>query len=135
MNYCNAQRTELTALDRAGFAKAYAFLGGGTTGGTTGGDPGGTTSGTTCRDKNTTCAAWGRNGECIKNPGYMLTNCAASCRQCTTGGTTGGDPGGTTGGTTCRDSNTSCAAWARSGECSRNPAYMLTSCCASCKGR
>ena len=34
---------------------------------------------------------------------------------------------------TCRDSNSNCAGWARAGECSKNPGYMLTSCCASCR--
>ena len=35
----------------------------------------------------------------------------------------------------CTDSNRNCASWASRGECSRNPGYMLTNCCASCAGR
>jgi len=172
MNYCNSQRTELTALDRAGFAKAYAFLGGGTGGDGTGGSTGGT-----CTDSNTNCAAWASRGECTKNPNYMLTSCCASCKNTTGGGGTGchtvptndtnyctstctcseneGDcdsdaqcnkglvcreqgsvdrcvKPSTGGGGSCSDSNTNCSAWARNGECTRNPGYMLTNCCASC---
>jgi hypothetical protein len=51
--------------------------------------------------------------------------------QCAGGGGTGG--GGTGGGgSTCQDTHPNCGYWAGVGECSRNPAYMLTSCCASC---
>jgi hypothetical protein len=56
------------------------------------------------------------------------TSGAATC-----GGTTTG--GGTTGGGTCTNSNANCASWAAAGECKKNPNYMLTSCCAACKGR
>uniref|UniRef100_H2ZB71 Metalloendopeptidase n=1 Tax=Ciona savignyi TaxID=51511 RepID=H2ZB71_CIOSA len=52
------------------------------------------------------------------------------------GGTgTGGGGTGTGGGTggTCRDENAMCARWAGSGECQKNPRYMLKSCCLSCK--
>ncbi len=66
----------------------------------------------------------------------MRTKCAASCRQCTGGDTTGGDTGdGTTGGATCRNKDIDCEAWARRGECTRNPYYMRPNCCASCQGR
>ena len=33
----------------------------------------------------------------------------------------------------CRDDHTSCGQWATSGECQRNPRYMLKSCRLSCK--
>jgi ShK domain-like len=36
------------------------------------------------------------------------------------------------GGGQCSDSNSNCKSWASSGECTKNPGYMLTSCCASC---
>jgi len=45
---------------------------------------------------------------------------------------TTGTGGGT--GTSCTDSNSSCSYWAGIGECQRNAAYMLKSCCKSCKG-
>jgi hypothetical protein len=32
----------------------------------------------------------------------------------------------------CSDSNAQCAGWGARGECSKNPSYMLTNCCASC---
>jgi len=44
-----------------------------------------------------------------------------------------GTPSGAASGS-CSDKNTNCAAWARRGECTKNPGYMLTSCCASCNG-
>jgi len=38
-------------------------------------------SGSTCTDKNTNCKAWASRGECSANPGYMRTNCCASCSR------------------------------------------------------
>ena len=62
------------------------------------------------------CPYWASNGECDKNPKYMLPNCAGSCNpQC------------------CMDSNENCAFWASSGECENNPSYMFINCKASCK--
>ncbi len=142
MNYCNSQRTALTSLDRAGFKKAYAFLG-------TGGgdlcpnDPNKTAPGTCgCgvrepvdvagyRDaRGFACADWvgydckqaaEQHSYTAAQESSILANCALSCKVCTTGGTT------------CTNSNANCAAWASQGECSKNPNYMLTSCCASCR--
>jgi len=48
-----------------------------------------------------------------------------------------GCSGGTGGGGTidnCSDENTACSYWAQIGECTRNPNYMSTNCCKSCKG-
>ncbi|WP_437836047.1 hypothetical protein [Sorangium sp. So ce1153] len=104
MNYCYLlQLPVLSQLDVEGFKKAYAFLGGGEG---------------TCTDSNDSCSAWAASGECSNNPGYMLTNCCASCKSA---------------GNQCTDSNDSCSAWAASGKCSNNPGYMLTNCCASCE--
>ena len=33
-------------------------------------------------DKSDKCAEFARRGECAKNPGWMLANCAASCSKC-----------------------------------------------------
>ena len=33
----------------------------------------------------------------------------------------------------CQDENGSCTYWASTGECERNPGYMLVKCCKSCK--
>lgn len=106
MNYCNRQATALTALDRAGFERAYAFL-----------TDDGSDDEDSCRDTNQWCSAWADRGECSRNPGYMLANCCDSC---------GAES------STCQNSHSSCDDWAARGECSANPAYMLTNCCSSC---
>ncbi|KAJ8031850.1 hypothetical protein HOLleu_25184 [Holothuria leucospilota] len=41
-----------------------------------------TTSAETYEDKNRHCRYWARTGECVKNPLYMLPNCALSCLRC-----------------------------------------------------
>ena len=35
-----------------------------------------------CKDKNKHCKSWASNGECGKNPKYMLFNCSKSCGVC-----------------------------------------------------
>uniref|UniRef100_A0A6U3TZM8 ShKT domain-containing protein n=1 Tax=Ditylum brightwellii TaxID=49249 RepID=A0A6U3TZM8_9STRA len=35
-----------------------------------------------CKNMNELCAFWASVGECESNRGFMLTNCAASCRLC-----------------------------------------------------
>ncbi|XP_052103421.1 uncharacterized protein LOC127736896 [Mytilus californianus] len=35
-----------------------------------------------CLDKNKKCPKWSSNGECHKNPKYMLFNCQKSCKVC-----------------------------------------------------
>ena len=35
-----------------------------------------------CIDQNPNCAGWAAAGECLANPGFMLTNCARSCDSC-----------------------------------------------------
>ena len=35
-----------------------------------------------CEDKNKRCKLWAFNGECVKNPKYMLFNCPKSCGVC-----------------------------------------------------
>mmetsp|Transcript_20930 Transcript_20930/g.45770 ORF Transcript_20930/g.45770 Transcript_20930/m.45770 type:complete len:687 (+) Transcript_20930:117-2177(+) len=37
---------------------------------------------TSCVDSSTSCGGWAQNGECIKNPTYMLKSCPVSCKQC-----------------------------------------------------
>ena len=34
-----------------------------------------------CVDKNTNCSGWAANGECTKNPNYMIPNCCKSCKN------------------------------------------------------
>jgi len=38
-----------------------------------------------CEDNDDRCVAWAGNGECEKNPSYMLTNCQRSCKVCFAG--------------------------------------------------
>ena len=35
-----------------------------------------------CKDENERCKSWALNGECEKNPKYMLFNCSKSCGVC-----------------------------------------------------
>ncbi|KAJ8032265.1 hypothetical protein HOLleu_25746 [Holothuria leucospilota] len=53
-------------------------------GGTTTGGTGGTGTNNNCVDNNQYCRDWANRGECQRNPGYMLINCALSCNQCRT---------------------------------------------------
>ncbi len=36
-----------------------------------------------CQDMNNLCQIWGENGECHKNPDYMLIWCNDTCNVCT----------------------------------------------------
>ena len=71
---------------------------------------------TKCYDKDPTCPAWARNGECAKNSG-LLTLCPVSCGVCTD---------------MCLDRQNDCPQWAASGACAENPGYMLRQCPNSC---
>jgi hypothetical protein len=68
MNYCNGAKTALSLLDRRGFRRAYAFLGGNLSP-----DP--------CTDSNDQCPGWASSGECSNNPNYMLVSCCVSCNS------------------------------------------------------
>ena len=72
-------------------------------------------------DKSPHCSAWAAAGECANNAGFMLGECAASCR---------GDGKGKS---TSVDMNQDCTPWVSDGECYRNPAFMLQQCKASCE--
>jgi len=92
----------------------------------------------TCRKKGncgdiggSNCEDWAANGECERNPGNMLVNCKASCNACDDDG--GVESSGSRQKGNCGDiGGSACAGWAASGECQRNPAYMLVSCKGSC---
>jgi hypothetical protein len=60
MNYCNHEKTALTALDQEGFQKAYSFL-----------------KPASCRDTNPECGVWASRGECSNNPSYLQMQCCA----------------------------------------------------------
>ncbi|RCN29451.1 shTK domain protein [Ancylostoma caninum] len=88
-----------------------------------------------CCDKHPSCASWARQGECSKNPKWMLPNCQLSCHNCETDSeerSTDEAQCGTGRESNCCDKHPSCASWAGRGECSNNPEYMLTNCQLSC---
>ncbi|KAK3787877.1 hypothetical protein RRG08_022170 [Elysia crispata] len=35
-----------------------------------------------CKNKNASCDAWAKRGECSKNPNYMHENCKKACKKC-----------------------------------------------------
>jgi len=97
------------------------------------------TSTSSCEDKSGNCGYWSSNGECTKNPAYMLANCKKSCcPSCATPAiatpvsTPVSQCAPSTGGDRCSVASASCAYWASSGECSRNPAYMQKNCRLAC---
>jgi len=77
-----------------------------------------TVSPSSCRDSSTYCHSWAAQGECVRNPAYMLTNYKKSCNRCSS--------------SSCVDNSRHCNYWARTGECQSNPAYMNTDCKKSC---
>merc|ERR1712243_155755 len=73
-----------------------------------------------CADDNSNCASWARDGECQKNPGYMLVSCKRSCNVCND----------------CVNGNSYCTAWASIGYCSKNSqdhGYKQNNCRKACK--
>ncbi|XP_060074104.1 zinc metalloproteinase nas-15-like isoform X2 [Ylistrum balloti] len=91
----------------------------------------------------TQCNIWARKGECQVNRKWMYNNCRGSCRLCdkamptdddtplrdeTSDRGQNDDPQG------CRDRHNTreCLKWASSGECSRNPDWMVPNCRKSC---
>mgnify|MGYP002630358070 FL=1 len=48
-------------------------------------------SSSSCRDLQTDCSGWAQQGECSKNPKYMLSSCRKSCGAC--GGSGSGSSG------------------------------------------
>ena len=108
----------------------------------------GASSGGRCADDaDEGCIAWAAAGECEANPGYMLQQCAASCRggECAIGdAATDGERRSAGLGTSprsqaplwmngCVDLDIGCGSWARAGECAANPAWMRANCASSCE--
>lgn len=54
-----------------------------------------------CVDADTHCVRWAKTGECDSNPGFMRSNCRASCQECESDA--------------CHDGHVSCAQWAEQG--------------------
>ncbi|RCN30618.1 shTK domain protein [Ancylostoma caninum] len=88
-----------------------------------------------CCDKDPSCAQWASNGECSRNPEWMLSNCQLSCHNCKTDSNkpaTRTSLCGTGKESNCCDKDRSCAQWASYGECDKNPKFMLSKCKLSC---
>ena len=79
------------------------------------------------RDKNSSCKTWAENGECKKNPKYMLLNCMKSCHEQIIK-----KQNSPKSDNKLEDKNSSCESWAKSGEFNKNPGYMLPNCAKSC---
>ncbi|XP_074642538.1 cysteine-rich secretory protein 3-like [Tubulanus polymorphus] len=71
------------------------------------------------------CDDWAKTGECQKNPVWMKTNCAKSCKSCKT------DSDKSNGCTDIHNSS-ACSAWAADGECDANPIWMKKNCASAC---
>lgn len=63
---------------------------------------------------NDECDRWAKEGECVKNPRFMLVDCREACLKYN------------------GDSHEECEAWAEQGECSKNPKFMQLQCAESC---
>ncbi|CAD5221707.1 unnamed protein product [Bursaphelenchus okinawaensis] len=75
-----------------------------------------------CNNENMCCQYWANQGECRKNPIYMMCWCRVSCGVCTPNDYSYGD---------CADYNPQCVDWSNNGECDKNP-WMLENCRKSC---
>jgi hypothetical protein len=68
-------------------------------------------------DTHAECGSWAREGECRKNPGFMLDGCRQSCEGAMRGWNVEAHK---------------CEEWAAEGECSRNPPFMQLHCSGTC---
>ena len=108
-----------------------------------------------CVDLNDSCLDWATDGECEKNPGYMIKDCPRSCNVCGEDDDDEGsddwyeereddDDGAATAAAdfvprdangrpiACEDKHELCQNWARRGECGANPSFMTPNCPISC---
>ncbi|KAL3848274.1 hypothetical protein ACJMK2_019142 [Sinanodonta woodiana] len=96
-------------------------------------------NGTGCSNKHNNpkeCDLWASQGECEANPLWMIPNCQKSCRACdkpipTQAPTT--TPAPDSGNCTDKHDVFQCQSWARSGECDKNPTWMIPNCQKSCR--
>lgn len=70
-------------------------------------------------NKHSRCEVWAANGECEKNPLWMIPNCCVSCKYHQMP-------------KDCKDASPNCPVWAYTGECEINPLWMLKNCRQSC---
>ena len=109
-----------------------------------------------CVDRNPAeeCAAWSREGECTKNPGFMRAHCRKSCDLCGSAEGSEGSEGSegrapekkfieevqspakaaaaAAAAAPCDDKSDNCRAWTKAGECERNRKFMHSECRRSC---
>lgn len=85
-------------------------------------------------DEDNNCPQWAMEGECEKNPPFMLNSCATSCA----------DPKNALANSKklpaklnqiAPDSHAECGNWAHTGECEKNPNFMNSGCATSCNKR
>mmetsp|Transcript_3670 Transcript_3670/g.9369 ORF Transcript_3670/g.9369 Transcript_3670/m.9369 type:complete len:694 (-) Transcript_3670:174-2255(-) len=93
-----------------------------------------------CTDKDNRCAAWAAHEQCSLNRAWMHANCPKSCSVCGSGPGPAHTSAPTRSPTrlptpeqNCKDSSSSCAAWAKAGQCSANPKWMNANCKKSCR--
>ena len=100
-----------------------------------------------CLDEDSSCEAWAAAGECERNTAFMRRECRLSCDVCAAAAASEHEAaavGGASVGraargrasegitTSCIDRREQCEAWAATGECERNAAYMESECGRSC---
>jgi len=71
-----------------------------------------------CKDEETQCSQWAKDGYCFTNAGYMSIACQRSCDVCDL--------------SICADNHERCEEWAAENECSKNKGYMRVACRKSC---
>ena len=71
-----------------------------------------------CSDKDSSCAAWGKAGECTgDNSEVVKGKCPHTCAVCTH---------------ICGDLDKECDGWRRDGECASSPDFMNEKCPTAC---
>ena len=99
-----------------------------------------------CQDKASRCGEWATAGECTRNPRFMQKECAASCGTCGTSEEQQRQPAQREPSMMPQSPKDAehdqakqalgqelrCHAWAASGECVKNPAYMRDKCRDAC---
>jgi hypothetical protein len=81
------------------------------------------------------CAEWAKDGECSVNSNWMHANCRRSCDMCLAKETNEEDEdgGADEDNMVCENTNPSCEGWAQTGECQRNPGWMISNCRKACQ--
>lgn len=84
-----------------------------------------------CKDFSEICAVWAADEQCTVNPDRMMMQCKRSCGWCLT---LAPQPAVEVEGgyTHCGDDVPECHGWARDGQCTSNPRWMLVHCRQAC---